>query len=168
MTFDPPGDGTPDPNTPSPGQTSPGSVPPPPPPPLPPSNQPAWGAPQQSPAYRPPAYQPPPYSPPGYGGGYGMPAPAAPRPSNYLVPAILATLFCCLPGGIVSIVYAAQVNSKWDSGDYNGALNSAKNAKTWFWISFGVGLAISVFWVIAIIAGASSSNTSSYGMALVS
>jgi hypothetical protein len=97
-----------------------------------------------------------------------MPAPTAPRPSNYLVPAILATLFCCLPGGIVSIVYAAQVNSKWDSGDYNGALNAAKNAKTWFWISFGVGLVVVVVWVIAAIASASTSNTSSYGMALVS
>jgi len=158
MTFNPPGDGTPDPNTPPPGST-----PPPPPPPPPPSNQPSWGAPQP----QPPSYQPPPYAPPGYGGGYGMPAPTAPRPSNYLVPAILATLFCCLPGGIVSIVYAAQVNSKWDSGDYNGALNAAKNAKTWFWISFGVGLAIAIIYAIAIVASASS-RSSSYGMALVS
>ena len=31
---------------------------------------------------------------------------------NYLVQAILVTIFCCLPFGIVSIVYAAQVNGK--------------------------------------------------------
>jgi hypothetical protein len=96
-----------------------------------------------------------------------MPAPGAARPQNYLVPAILATLFCCLPGGIVSIVYAAQVNSKWDAGDYNGAVNAARNAKTWFWISFGVGIAIAIVYAIAIIAS-SSSSTSSYGMAVLS
>ena len=35
---------------------------------------------------------------------------------NYLVQAILVTLCCCLPFGIVAIVYAAQVNSKLDRG----------------------------------------------------
>ena len=29
---------------------------------------------------------------------------------NHLVWAILATLFCCLPTGIVSIIHAAKVN----------------------------------------------------------
>ena len=37
---------------------------------------------------------------------------------NYLVQAILTTLFCCLPFGIVAIVYAAQVNTKIEAGDY--------------------------------------------------
>ena len=36
---------------------------------------------------------------------------------NYLVQAILTTLFCCLPLGIVSIVFATQVNSKLSVGD---------------------------------------------------
>ena len=31
---------------------------------------------------------------------------------NYLVQAILTTIFCCLPFGIVAIVFAAQVNGK--------------------------------------------------------
>ena len=35
---------------------------------------------------------------------------------NYLVQAILVTIFCCLPLGIVSIVYAAQVNGKAAAG----------------------------------------------------
>ena len=33
---------------------------------------------------------------------------------NNMVWAILTTLFCCLPFGIVSIVYAAQVDGKPD------------------------------------------------------
>lgn len=78
-----------------------------------------------------------------------MPPPAPPmapgqpggvqRPNNYLVQSILVTLFCCLPLGIVSIVFAAQVNGKFDSGDYAGALDASKKAKTFCWVSFGIG-----------------------------
>jgi len=35
---------------------------------------------------------------------------------NYLVQAILCTICCCLPFGIVAIVYAAQVNGKVAGG----------------------------------------------------
>ena len=59
---------------------------------------------------------------------------------NYLVQAILTTIFCCLPLGIVSIVYAAQVNGKLEAGDRAGALQSSRSAKMWAWISFGTGL----------------------------
>ncbi|MEZ5465933.1 MAG: CD225/dispanin family protein [Lysobacteraceae bacterium] len=59
---------------------------------------------------------------------------------NNLVWAILATLFCCLPTGIVAIVYAAQVNTKLSHGDISGAQESARNAATWNWVSFGLGL----------------------------
>lgn len=62
-------------------------------------------------------------------------------PPNYLVWAILTTILCCLPFGIVSIVYAAQVNSKWQMGDYEGAKLSSKNAKIWAWVAFAVGIA---------------------------
>ena len=61
-------------------------------------------------------------------------------PANYLVFAILTTIFCCQVFGIVSIVYAAQVNSKWYAGDYQGAINSSRNAKTWAWVAFGTGI----------------------------
>jgi hypothetical protein len=64
---------------------------------------------------------------------------ARPQLNNYLAPAIFATVCCCMPFGIVSIVYAAQVNAKLAGGDYAGATESANNAKMWFWISFGLG-----------------------------
>lgn len=60
---------------------------------------------------------------------------------NHLVEAILVTLFCCLIPGIVSIVYAAQVNGKLQSGDYAGAVDMSNKAKIWAWVSFGLGLA---------------------------
>ena len=59
---------------------------------------------------------------------------------NYLVPAILTTVFCCLPFGIVAIVYAAQVNSKLAAGDRAGAMAASKSAKTWTFASLFSGL----------------------------
>ena len=48
---------------------------------------------------------------------------------SYLLPAILCTLFCCLPFGIAGIVFAAQANSKAQQGDLNGASLAASRAK---------------------------------------
>jgi len=53
------------------------------------------------------------------------------QPKNYLIESILVTIFCCQPFGIVGIVYASQVNSKFDSGDYDGAVRASKDAKKW-------------------------------------
>src|SRR5579863_3098085 len=72
---------------------------------------------------------------------------------NYLVFAILATVFCCLPLGIPAIVYAAQVNGKLQAGDLAGAQSASNNAKMWCWISFGVGLAAIGVWVLLVMIG---------------
>ncbi len=89
-----------------------------------------------------PPYSAPPPPPPPYGGqggaGYGQP------PANGLVWAILTTVFCCQPLGIVSIVFAAQVNSKWAIGDAQGAYESARKAKM-----FAIWAAVSGFVVLA-------------------
>ena len=66
---------------------------------------------------------------------------------NYLVWSILVTLCCCLPGGIVSIVYATQANSKSTAGDMAGAMEAAGKAKTWLIISAIVGAVISLGYV---------------------
>ncbi|HEV7586982.1 MAG TPA: CD225/dispanin family protein [Longimicrobium sp.] len=95
----------------------------------------------------------------GGGGGYGG-APAGGSPPqqipNYLVQAILVTLCCCLPFGIVSIVYATQVNTKRDVGDIAGAIEASNNAKKWAMIGAGVGvvwiLIIAAFYGLAILA----------------
>lgn len=50
---------------------------------------------------------------------------------NNLVWAILTTLFCCLPLGIVSIIYAAQVDGKRAAGDIAGAREAARKAGRW-------------------------------------
>ena len=50
---------------------------------------------------------------------------------NHLVGAILTTLCCCLPGGIVAIVYASKVNTLVAQGDVAGAQKAANTAKNW-------------------------------------
>jgi hypothetical protein len=67
--------------------------------------------------------------------------PAQP-PSNYLIGSILVTLFCCQIFGIVSIIYAAQVNAKWQAGDINGAQKASKNALLWIWLALGSGVIV--------------------------
>ncbi len=73
---------------------------------------------------------------------------------NYLVQAILVTACCCMPAGVVSIVYAAQVNSQIASGNIAGAMQSSANAKMWAWIGFGVGGAAILVYVVLGMLGA--------------
>lgn len=71
---------------------------------------------------------------------------------NNLVFAILTTIFCCMPFGIVAIVYSAKVDSLVRVGDYQKARSYASNAKTWCIVSLVVGLVVNIiFWGFAII-----------------
>ena len=56
---------------------------------------------------------------------------AALRPDSNLIPAILATVLCstCFPLGIVAIIFAAQVDGKFNAGDYEGAQGAADKAR---------------------------------------
>ena len=81
---------------------------------------------------------PPPPPPPSYGTP-GQGAPGAP-PKNYLVQSIIACILCCVPAGIVAIVFATQVNSKWQAGDYAGAQQASQRAKTWTIVTVVLGV----------------------------
>jgi predicted secreted protein len=72
---------------------------------------------------------------------------------NYLVQAILITLFCCLPFGIVSIIYAAQVNGKQQAGDIEGARKSSDLAKKWVWAGFICGFVFMLLYVGLMVLG---------------
>jgi hypothetical protein len=84
------------------------------------------------------------WTPPAGGGAAMGGAP----PPNYLIPAILITLFCCLPGGIVAIMNATKVNGAYAAGDVAGAQTASANALKWVKISVGVGIAV---WVLVIL-----------------
>ena len=90
---------------------------------------------------------------------------SSPAVSNNLVWAILSTLFCCLPLGIVSIVHAAKVNGLLAAGDIAGARDAADKAKKWaIWSVLGwvvlVILYVIVFVVLGV--GGAMSGASSY------
>src|ERR1700752_5369182 len=91
--------------------------------------------------------QPPP--PPG---SMPPPQPGGPpggmQPNNNLVWAILVTVLCCLPLGIVSIVKATQVSGLWAQGQYAEAQKAADDAKKY--AIWGV-IAAAILWVIYLI-----------------
>jgi len=91
----------------------------------------------------------PPPPPPSYGAQGAQGA----APPNYLVWAILTTIFCCLPLGVISIVFSAQVNSKWALGDVAGAQESSAKAKKfaiWSAIASAILVVLSVVFVIVL------------------
>ena len=67
---------------------------------------------------------------------------------NYLVWSILSMIACCPPTGIVSIVYAVQVNNKIASGDIAGAMASSRKAKTWTITSIILGAVCWLLWFL--------------------
>ncbi|CDF57445.1 CD225/dispanin family protein [Thermobrachium celere] len=73
----------------------------------------------------------------------------ADKPPTYLAQAILVTLFCCLPFGIVAIVYASQVDSRWAAKDYYGAQEASNKARAWCIASLVIGIIIGIFYFIA-------------------
>ena len=80
---------------------------------------------------------------------------------NYLIPAILS-VFCCTPLGVVSIIFATQVNSKVASGDIAGAMEASKKAKMFMFIAFGLGLltwvGVILIWIFVLGAAAIGGN----------
>jgi predicted secreted protein len=100
---------------------------------------------------------PPPPPPPQYGAPPPPGQPMGSPPPNNLVWGILTTLFCCLPFGIVSIVYAAQVNGKWQAGDVAGAQESSQKARQWAIYAAIAGVVIAVIYIILIAVGTANS-----------
>lgn len=85
------------------------------------------------------------------GPGYDNFQPKPLPPDNYLIWAILSTICCCLPLGVVSIVYAAQVNGLYRGGDYAGAVMAERNAKRWIIANLAVTVAIYVVYFFVIV-----------------
>lgn len=70
--------------------------------------------------------------------------PLPPRPENNLVLAIITTICCCLPLGIVAIIKAARVNGFYMAGQYEMAVASAAEAKKWALIGIAAGILINL------------------------
>ena len=70
-----------------------------------------------------------------------MPYGARPHVPSHLALAIIL-VFTFWPAAIAAIIFATQVDSKLQIGDYYGAQNSSHNAKIWGWVGIGVGIAL--------------------------
>ena len=79
-----------------------------------------------------PLQEPPLQDPPG--GDSSVEIPPL-KPSNWLWQSILVTIFCCLPFGIIGIVYAVKVDSLYYRGQYAESERFARKAKMWTLIS---------------------------------
>lgn len=80
----------------------------------------------------------------------------ASAPDPWLWQSIVATLLCCLPAGVVGIVFAAKSQSAAKAGDLAGATKAAGTAKTWTLVSLGLGLLSVVVFVGFGLLGAAS------------
>ena len=74
------------------------------------------------------------------------------KPENHLVKAILITLFCCLPFGIVSIVNSSKVDSAFNTGNYDEAERLSKEANKWANYGLWIGIAVYVIYIVFMIA----------------
>ena len=74
-------------------------------------------------------------------------------PKNWLVESILVTILCCLPFGIVGIVYAAKVDGLYRQGQIAEAEKASRDAGKWTKIGFFIGLAGVVIYLILMAIG---------------
>jgi hypothetical protein len=84
-------------------------------------------------------------------------------PKNWLIESILVTILCCLPLGIVGIIYASKVDSLWTTGQHDAAYKASQEAGKWVKMGLILGvigiiiyILLMIFGVIAGIAGIGS------------
>jgi hypothetical protein len=51
---------------------------------------------------------------------------------NYMMPALLTTLFCCMPFGMMALIYAGKVNEAKEEDDLEAALEASRKARRWY------------------------------------
>jgi hypothetical protein len=64
----------------------------------------------------------------------------SPKPDNFYLWTILSTVLCCLPVGVVGIVYSSRVDSLWAQGKFAEAIDASNKAKMWAIISAVCGI----------------------------
>lgn len=87
---------------------------------------------------------------------FGTPAPAPTNsnqpPKNWLLESILVSLFCCLPLGVVGVVNAMKVESRFYAGDIETAEKASEDAKKWTIIAAITGAVLGfIYGIIALI-----------------
>jgi len=71
-------------------------------------------------------------------------------PKSYLAWAIIVTILCCIPLGVVAIIYASQVNSYIKRGDMARARRASDRAQGWIVATIVLGLVWGIFYTFLI------------------
>ncbi|WP_256788043.1 CD225/dispanin family protein [Frankia sp. AvcI1] len=90
------------------------------------------------------------WPPPEAGGAVATPAEDRPI-RTYLWQSLVATLLCCLPTGIVAIVYATQTQTRLQAGNLAGAREASGRARRWCVISLIAFVVVLLVYVVAIV-----------------
>ncbi len=77
----------------------------------------------------------------------------APKIDTWLWQSIVATILCCLPLGVVGIVFSSQAQSAINVGNIAEAQEKARLAKTFTLIAVGLGLVFIVGWFLLFFGG---------------
>lgn len=80
--------------------------------------------------------------------------PVGAPPENNLVWAILCTVMCCMPLGVVAIIKSTKVKELWLQGDHDGAQKAADDAKKYsIWGAAITGVGIVIYILIFVVFG---------------
>jgi TRAP-type C4-dicarboxylate transport system permease small subunit len=86
--------------------------------------------------------------------GYGEAEPAGPgKAPSYLGYSALVTLFCCLPFGLVAMVYGVITLTRNNAGDFEGASRASDTAEKWMYAACGAAFLIFVGVVVFRVVG---------------
>lgn len=77
----------------------------------------------------------------------------------YIIFAIISTVLCCMPLGVVAIIFASKINILQGAGDYEGAKNAAKKSKIIMIIGAVLTLIISIIFIIMVVISMNIENS---------
>ncbi len=87
----------------------------------------------------------PPHTQPTYAPGYEYYRKPNQCPSTHLAFAIIVTVLCCIPFGIVAIIYASKVQAHWNANNYSAAKRASNISLIWCIISIIAGIIAAIF-----------------------
>lgn len=76
---------------------------------------------------------------------YGTAPAGSPRVINWIVPSILALIFCAWPLAIPALIFAIKANSSLKQGNVEAALQQSARARLFVLLSVGLGLIVWVY-----------------------
>lgn len=75
------------------------------------------------------------------------------KPGSHLVLSIIVTICCCIPFGIVAILYGSKVEGAWAGGRYEEAVRCSRLAKRWAIWGMVINIVVWVAYIVLLICG---------------